>query len=595
MIFKTKHKLISLAIVLSLNFSLNLNSLSEKAEAVVTTTVASIYLDAPFVQGSYARHHGGVTELFDNAGTGSTTISSNTASIVGGTKTSGSYTRFDNGVNQNVFGAQNNTETATVGGGYANNTGFANTDATGFEITFSTAVKYIGFWWAAGNTGNTVTLFSGTTQVASFNTTGIRNILGNVPGSDSTYASATDSITATNGTIYRKKYYFGSPAGYTSSTPTVRNSLGLLDEPFAFVHAFAQNGQSFDRIKLSGGGFEFDNLTVSTQDVPIRDSLYLASTATTTAVLGESAWTFKGVTSSDSTTASTNWRSDSKTATSNSSISIKQTLTIESGSITVGTMALFRAPLNDTSTVSCGTYSRITTFSPSNDTYDDVSVVDSGTASRNQLVRGFCYAWTKNPSSVFGSGAVRPTGSTSGSLFNTNLDSPVLYLPKLPDVKIPSVIPVVPSNQSVSFPATKITQGSGQVQACFFENDGSSINGTWGTLAANQNLGFNSNSTTSNPFIGSSSTNALSLFNNLKISRINGSKFSGDRYLLIRIAPYLGTDFTTNCTGTGSGNNVTFASNLWPNSSNVYLVRLKGMSLKRTHAFVISPRNGRDN
>lgn len=573
----------------------NLLNRVDTASAVATTTVASIYLDAPFVQGSYARHYGGVTELFNNSGTSSTTISSNTASIVGGTKTSGSYTRFDNSFSQNVYGAQNNTETATVGGGVSNNTGFANTDSTGFEITFSTAVKYIGFWWAAGNTGNTVTLYSGSTTVASFDTTGIRNILGNVPASDSAYASATDSITATNGSIYRKKYYFGSPAGYTSTTPTVRNSLGLYDEPFAFVHAFAQNGQSFDRIKLSGAGFEFDNLTVSTQDVPIRDSLYLATTATTTAILGESAWTFKGITSSDSSTVSANWKSESMTATSNSNISVKLVLSIETGSVTVGTTALFQAPLNDTSTVTCGTYSRVTTFTPTNNSYDDLTIVNSGSASRNQLVRGFCYAWTQNPSSTFGSGAVRPTGSASGSLFNSNLDSPVLYIPKLPDVKIPSTIPIIPSNQSVNFPATKINQGSGQVQVCLFENDGSTINGAWGTVATNQNLQFTSSSTSSNPYIGNSSTNALNLFNNLRITRTNNSKFSVDRYVLIRIAPYLGTAFTTNCEGSGSGSSVTYSSNLWPNSQNVYLVRLKSINLKRTHSFVISPRNGRDN
>lgn len=563
-----------------------------QAEASVTTTVASIYLDAPFVQGSYATHHGGVTETFDSGTAGSV---ANNTSLAGGTKATGTLTRFAAG---QVFGAINNTETATVGNGGMNpfsiNTGFANTNTGGFELTFSTSVKYIGFYWAAGNTGNTVEFYSDTTLIGTFATDNLTATLGSVPAS---YSTSTDSITATNGSHYLKKYYFGSPAGYATTTPTSAQANNVLgNEPFAFIHIFAQNNQSFNKLIIKGNGFEFDNLTTSTQSVPIRTSLHKLQDATTTRVLGRSAWSFQGVTSSDGSVTSSNWTSESTTATSANSIEIKQTLTIDSGDVSsAGTTALFQANLNDTSTISCGSYSRVDTFTATNDSFRAISILNTGSASSTQLIRGFCYVWTTNPSSSYGIGAVRPTGSASGSIFNSNLDSPVLYLPKLPDVKMPESIPIIASNSSVKFPSTKVTQGAGQIQACFFENDGSSLNGSWGTRAGNQNLSFRSGSIVANPFNATSSSTTTSLFNDLTITRTSGTKFSTNRYILVRLVPYLGTQFTYDCSGSGSGSGTTFTANLWPNSSNVYLITLKAIDLKRTHGFTIAPRNGRQN
>jgi hypothetical protein len=604
---------ISVLLALSIIVSVLTIPVSPAIAQTASTEVVGMYIDAPFVQGSYASGDAVETEDFESY------ASSGSRTTIGiGNSMTGSYTMGDN----NTYGGAARTDgTAGTGGTRSK---FATAGSGGFTVRIDTStalpLKYVGFYWTAGNAGNVVTFRSGGQEVARMTTESLTSttFIGTYPGSgngcpNSNYENSTASLNARNGsTSYYKKYYFGHPAertGFTGTelarngmTPTCPTSQGSFPEPFAYVHAFALNDQDFDEVTFGGTGFEIDNITFSTEEVSIDDRLVAIQNVSTSLTVGSSSWSIKGVSSSDPSAESTGWRSESLTATSGNSVVIKQTLEISSGSaITPGRTSLIRAPLNDTSTVSCGSYSVVDSFTITTSTsYETITVSSSGSVSRTNLIRGFCYVWTKNPSYTVGSAnlnttyAVRPTAG-NGTIFRSNLSSPVLYLPKLPDVKIPSVIPVVPSNQRVSFPATKITQGSGQVQACFFENDGSSINGTWGTLAANQNLGFNSNSTRSNPFIGTSSTNALSLFNNLKISRINGSKFSGDRYLLIRIAPYLGTDFTTNCTGTGSGNNVTFASNLWPNSSNVYLVRLKGVSLKRTHAFVISPRNGRDN
>jgi hypothetical protein len=416
-----KRKQLASFIIASLFCSLIPNLLLiSPSSATVSTTVASVYVDAPFVQGSYARHYGGVTETFEGLSNGS--ITSNTQSIVGGTKTSGQFTVF---ANNSTYGASTTIETATVGG---SGTKFANTDATGFEITFSTAVKYIGFYWAAGNTGNSVKLYSGTTEIATITTNDLTTLLGGFP---SNYAASTDSITATNGSRYLKKYYFGPANGYTTETPTTQSTIPYVNEPYAFVHAFAQNDESFDKIKVFGAGFEFDNLTVSTQEVPIRTSLVLVNDVTTTLTLGESLWNFKGVTTSDSTTISTGWVSDSSTVVSSSRISIEQDLSISSGTITMGRTALFRTPITNTASNTCGsTFTLVDSYTATDTGYIDILLADNGTASKTVLIRGFCYKWTLDPSSSLGSGAVRPTSSAANTRFNSNLESPMIVVPE---------------------------------------------------------------------------------------------------------------------------------------------------------------------
>ena len=398
------------------------------SSATVSTTVASVYVDAPFVQGSYASSYGGVTENFNGISipnNNSVSISSNSYSIVGGTKTSGQFTVF---TNNSTYGASTTSETATVNG---SGTQFANTDSTGFEITFSTPVKYIGFFWAAGNAGNSVTLYSGSTEIATYSTTDLNNLLGSFPAN---YASATDSLTATNGDHYLKKYYFGPPNGYASQTPTSQSTIPYANEPYAYVHAFAQNDESFDRIKFFGSGFEFDNITVSTQEVPIRNSLVLVNDVTTTLTLGQSNWNFKGVTSADSTTVSTGWLSDSSTVVSSKRISVEQQLSISSGTITMGRTALFQTPITNTTTNTCGSsFSLIDSYTATNSGYRDILLSDNGTPTRDLLIRGYCYKWTMDPSSSLGSGAIRPTSSAANTRFNSNLESPMIIIPIIPN------------------------------------------------------------------------------------------------------------------------------------------------------------------
>ncbi len=834
--------------------------IDEPAEALAQSTVASLYLDAPFVQGSYAVNHGGVTETFNSIGTGSFTVNSGTSLTFGTANTVGTTSNTFLTFGGDVYGASSTSDSATIGG-TATRHG-AVSSGTNFTISFTTPVKYIGFHWNAGDAGNQVTFYRNNNEVATMTTADVQNTVGTNPSA--TYASNSDSITANSGSSYFKKYYWGPPSRHSSMQPT---TCPFSCEPFAYVHAFASNGQSFDSIKFAasgGGGFEFDNLTVSTQDVPIRDSLVFVSEVsssctvasnndgngvttlrytgtslctftppagvTTISIIavaggggggggcvgggggaggffrntnlsvngnidinigsGGSAGTFAGscnasrggtggdttltisgiitringgggggafnaaktganggsggggsgdssitnaggtgiagqgnnggvgralapsnpggggggyTTAGDSGTAtaggaggsgisitvfgasqnfsgggggasdqgggtggqscggngggvggrasaasgfgcgggggtggnvasagsagvvfisyvrvtSISWSIGGTTgsgsiteiswtsmqATSRNSLTIKRTLVSEATTKTPGTMVILQAPLDDSAGVSCGSYTSYVPFTLSNGVSRTFTVSDAGSLSSTEIVRGFCYRWSEDPAN---SGAALPTDSDS-SIFSTNLTSPTLIIPKRPIVKLPSVIPVDPRDSSIKFPGVKVSAGSGRIQACFFENDGSVLNGSHGTPAATQNLRFGSTGATASKTNSSSASNftsvyatvaggeALSVLNKMSVTRINGTKFSPSRNVLVRLAPYLGPDFATDCIGTQSGSSVAFTTSLFPTTADDYLVQLKPIKLTQIRSFVVMPKNGRQN
>jgi hypothetical protein len=450
----------------------------------VSTTIASIYLDAPMVQGSYAVHHGGETQTFNSF---SSNIESGT-SISIGTVTRG---RFVIGT-ASAYGASEFDETPTVtatpipnptsfpGSNYA-------TAESGTVVTFSTPVKYVGFQWQAGNDGNVVTFRSGSTDLASLTSTNIGTAIGRSLARDNYTNTNQDSITATDGTVYLKKRYFGNPKFYTSLTQAAAPSgtaPSIYDaEPYAYVHAFASEGESFDSIRFTGNGFELDNLVVSTQEVPIRNSLILNQTATTNLTLGTSAWNFKGVTTADSSTVSTGWVSDSSTVVRSPRISIEQDLSISSGTITMGRTALFRTSITNTASNTCGsTYTLVDSYTATDTGYIDILLADNGTASRNLLIRGFCYKWTLDPSSSLGTGAVRPTSSASGTRFNSNLESPMIVIPFADIESCAGAGSLVNGNfETLPFPDS-IT-----VQSANANGPPNPLQGTWHGYATNAN------------------------------------------------------------------------------------------------------------
>lgn len=135
--------------------------------------------------------------------------------------------------------ANANDPTPTTGGSGSN---YASTSGPSQEIsiTLSEPAKYLGFWWSAGTSTNEVELYAGSERVAFVSTETIITLLG---------SSTVESI---GETTYQSDDYYGNP----------RNG-GSPGEPYLYLNLYATGGAEFDRIVLSGGGFEFDNIAVS--------------------------------------------------------------------------------------------------------------------------------------------------------------------------------------------------------------------------------------------------------------------------------------------------------------------------------------------
>ena len=190
-----------------------------------------IYMSAPFVQGT-AVSTGLVTEDFNLAATGDcpTTIAIGTISGDCTVSVVGIYGGAEADANQSA---------PTTGGAGSN---YASTAAPSTEITIDLdePAKYLGMWWSAGSPSNIVELYSGADRVASMTTATLMTML----------ASAT--VGSVGGPTYNTNDYRGNP----------RNGSAAA-EPFLYLNLYATGGASFDRIVLSGGGFEFDNIAVS--------------------------------------------------------------------------------------------------------------------------------------------------------------------------------------------------------------------------------------------------------------------------------------------------------------------------------------------
>jgi hypothetical protein len=117
-------------------------------------------------------------------------------------------------------------------------------------ITFEAPKQYVGFWWSAGSYGNTATFLDSTGQViAQLNANDVYN------------------------SVSTNSNYNGHPGE--------RNPVAIYDqygnlvcaagarydcqEPFVYVHIFAADGELISgmQIATTGNGFEFDNLTTA--------------------------------------------------------------------------------------------------------------------------------------------------------------------------------------------------------------------------------------------------------------------------------------------------------------------------------------------
>lgn len=239
----------------------------------------TLYLSAPLVQGSSVSGVGSASDNFNSYPTGACTASTNV-----GTLTASPSSACGINTVQAYGGASSTLSTPVFSGSGSLFPAIPWGNAGNISFAFTSPVKYVGFWWSAGNTGNTVEFLNGGTVIATYTTTALMNLLGAAPWNHSTsYPSGNGSLTSIDGTSYPKGWYFGNPRGFTSASPSTYSTVEP-DYPFVYMNLYLNGGLTADSVRFSGFGFEFDNITTSTVAQTPQGSMVLAG-----GVLGHSA------------------------------------------------------------------------------------------------------------------------------------------------------------------------------------------------------------------------------------------------------------------------------------------------------------------
>jgi len=170
-------------------------------------------------------------------------------------------------------GASTDTSTPTFGGTGSNymripfyeNATLANERSLTFEL--SSAAKYVGFWWSAGNSGNLVRFFDESDNlIAEIDSTVISTAL----------SSSGGTVTSEGGVTYTNSRYFGNPVYYTDlTTKPADNTFPAYanDVIFTYLNLFVEGTLNVRKVQFAGPGFEFDNLAFSTVPQTPEDSM----------------------------------------------------------------------------------------------------------------------------------------------------------------------------------------------------------------------------------------------------------------------------------------------------------------------------------
>jgi LPXTG-motif cell wall-anchored protein len=234
---------------------------SVPAASAKSADAVSIYLGAPLVQGSFAAGTSGTTtEDFNSFSAGACPTTWAVGTITGVCNISSVLTWGGSSV-----GADSTTP--SVGGDGSNYATTAN-NTESFTVTLSAPSKYVGLYWTAGSPSNTISFFDGNKKIIELTTASIMELLGTAPIDAADWLTIANDpaaviATGTPGTTYKRAYYFGNPRAYSDNPPTAISTVSGTD-PWTYLHLFASGTVEFDSIQFSGGGFEFDNLAVST-------------------------------------------------------------------------------------------------------------------------------------------------------------------------------------------------------------------------------------------------------------------------------------------------------------------------------------------
>ena len=238
-----------------------------------------LYIDSPFVQGSYVATPSN-TMTFDTSATGLLGCDDNQPAGVTITGTCRVDTVKDYGGASN---SANDTPTIGPSGSQFATTAHASNPVV---INLTNQSRYLGMWWSAGSAGNTMRFYNGSDLLLTVTLQDMIDLLGSGPANSTEWAARnntnSENLITTIGTpsaTNRKVWYFGNPRGYSSTTPTSWSTISG-PEPFVYLHMFVGGDMTFNKIELSGGGFEFDNLTVSeVAQTPISRLVLVSETA----------------------------------------------------------------------------------------------------------------------------------------------------------------------------------------------------------------------------------------------------------------------------------------------------------------------------
>jgi uncharacterized repeat protein (TIGR02543 family)/LPXTG-motif cell wall-anchored protein len=257
----SKRKVTAVALVSAI---LAIGSVSPAAQATSTGTMA-LYFSAPFVTGSHVTASAN-TEDFNGL---SANAPCRTAPVSGSWYTAAtSNCRVS--ANTGTSSGNSEPEISLPRSPHAER-------LDGVEYTFSSPVKYVGFWWMMGSDGNAVEFRNGTTLVASLNVDEVVDFLGFPNSSSVTNADTGTLITVDGGTHLRKRYY-RAPELYTGTVDNpimnYEDSIShYANEPWVYLNLFVSGDLAISKVKFVGSNFEADNLTVSTVEATPRGDM----------------------------------------------------------------------------------------------------------------------------------------------------------------------------------------------------------------------------------------------------------------------------------------------------------------------------------